>query len=147
MRGSGGTDGGVGIFFLGLFLSALGIYLFFDSVRVTTAAGLISGMLGGGRHGGGGGGGMWETTSMGIIFVPFLIGVVALFQDSNRKWAWWILYLGLAVISIEILSRIRFFMTTKLTHLLGMMVLFAAGVGLMLRSYLPSKSASNEDDE
>lgn len=145
MRGSGGTEGGVGIFFLGLLLSALGVYLFFDSVRVTTAAGLISGMLGGGRRGGGGGG-MWETTSMGIIFVPFLIGVIALFQDSKRQWAWWILYLGLAVISIEILSRIRFFMSTKLTHLLGMMVLFAAGVGLMLRSYLPSKSGPPDDE-
>lgn len=78
---------------------------------------------------------MWETTSMGILFVPLLAGVVALFYDANQKWGWWLVYFGVAVLAIEILSRIRFFMNTKLTHLIGMLVLFAAGLGLMLRSY------------
>ena len=74
---------------------------------------------------------------MGILFVPFLIGVIALFQDATRRWAWYVFYIGIAVIAIEVLSRIRFVMTTKLTALLGMMLLFGAGVGLMLRSYRP----------
>ena len=47
MRGSGGTDGGVGMFFIGLGLAVLAVYLFFDSVRVTTEIGLISGFFGG----------------------------------------------------------------------------------------------------
>ena len=128
MRGSGGTDGGVGMFFIGLTLAVLAVYLFFDSVRVTTAIGLLSGFFGGG------GGGLWRTTSMGIIFVPFLIAVIGLFYDARRKWAWWLLYIGIAVIAIEILSHIRFYVNAKLTHLLGMMVLFSAGIGLMLRS-------------
>ena len=34
MRGSGGTDGGAGKFLIGLGLSGLALYLFFDSVRV-----------------------------------------------------------------------------------------------------------------
>jgi hypothetical protein len=120
------------MFAVGLLLSALGIYFFFDSVLVTTApAGWISGMMGGRR----GGGGLRETTSMGIIFVPFLISVIVLFYNARIKWAWWLLYIGIAVIAIEILSRIRFFLTMKTTHLLGMMVLFAAGIGLMIRSY------------
>jgi hypothetical protein len=135
MKGAGGTEGGIGIFFLGLALTALGGYLFFDSVRVTSGAGLFTGMLGGR----GGGHGWWETTSMGIIFVPFLIGVVALFYDARRKWAWWLLYLGLAVIAVEVLSRVRFYMNTKLTHLLGMMLLFGAGIGLILRSFRENK--------
>lgn len=132
MKGSGGTEGGVGQFFIGLVLAGLGIYLFFDSVRVTTGIGLVSG----GMHAlmGRRGGGFGETTSMGIIFVPFLVAVIALFYDAQKKWGWWLLYLGIAVIAVEILSRIRFFMNTKVTHLLGMMVLFAAGVGLILRS-------------
>jgi hypothetical protein len=135
MKGAGGTSGGISTFVIGVGLTALGVYLFFDSVRVTTGGGLFSGMVGarGGGHG-------WrETTSMGILFVPFLIGVVALFYDAARKWAWWLMYLGLAVIAIEVLSRIRFFMDTKLTHLLGMMVLFGAGVGLILRSFREHK--------
>ncbi|MDH3583854.1 MAG: hypothetical protein OER86_06530 [Phycisphaerae bacterium] len=131
MRGSGGTDGGLSLFLIGLGLSALGVYLFFDSVRVTTGMGLISGAFGGR----GGGRGFWETTSMAIIFVPFLIGVIVLFYDVKTKWAWWMMYLGIAVIAIEILSRIHFYINTKLTHLLGMMVLFASGIGLIMRSY------------
>ena len=142
-RGSGGTDGGMLLFVIGLGMSILAIYLFFDSVRVTTGGGLITGMLRGGR--GGGGRGMWETTSMGILFVPFLIGVIILFWDASKKWAWWLTGLGIAVIVIEILSRVRFLMETKLTHLLLMMVLFAAGIGLMMRSYWPvGKPAENE---
>lgn len=143
MKGSGGTEGGIGQFFIGLVLAGLGIYLFFDSVRVTTGLGLISG----GLHGMmGRGGGIGQTTSMGIIFVPFLIAVIALFYDASKKWGWWLLYFSIAVIAVEILSCVRFLINAKLTHLLGIMVLFAAGVGLILRSYRDYASqAANEE--
>ena len=130
MRGSGGTEGGVGKFAVGFCLSALATYLFFDSVRVTTAGhGLITGLFGSGR------GGYWETPSMGIIFVPFFLGVVVLFYNARLWWGWVLTYLGIAVVAVEILSRIQFLLQIKTTHLFLMIVLFAAGVGLMLRSY------------
>lgn len=127
------------MFFVGLGLACLGTYLFFDSVRVETHPGFLSGMMGGHR---GGGRGMWETTSMGILFVPLLMGVVTLFYDASKKWGWWLVYFGIAVLAIEILSRVRFVMSSKLTLLLGILVLLAAGVGLMLRSYREQKSRS-----
>jgi len=141
MRGSGGTNGGVREFFIGLVLAAIGAYLFFDSVRVQTdthgaITGSIRQMMGGGH--------LIETTSMGIIFVPFFAGVVALFTDSKRKWAWYLTYIGMAILVIEVLSRIRFFINTKLSHLLGMIVLFAAGAGLMLRSYADRQNDPEE---
>ena len=72
MRGSGGTEAFRQVR-IGFCLSALAAYLFFDSVRVTTAGhGLISGLFGYGQ------GGYWETTLTGIIFVPFFLGVVVL---------------------------------------------------------------------
>ena len=148
MKGPGGTEGGVGQFFIGVLLAGLGIYLFFDSVRVETGFGIVSQGVHAlmGRRGGGGGFG--DTTSMGIIFVPFLIAVIALFYDAQKKWGWWLLFLGIAVIAIEILSRIRFFMSAKVTHLLGMMVLFAAGVGLILRSLRDqSREVANETEK
>ena len=136
MKGPGGTEGGVGKFTIGLVLTAVAVYLFFDSVRVSTASyGWVSGLMRGGR----GGHGLWETTSMGIIFIPFLIGVIALFYDAKMKWAWWLTYLGIAVLAVEIFSRVRFIWESKLTHVLLMLVLFAAGVGLMLRSYREEK--------
>ena len=141
MKGPGGTEGGVGKFTIGLVLAAVAVYLFFDSVRVSTAPhGWISGMM----HGGGGRG-LWETTSMGILFVPFLIGVIAIFYDARMKWAWWLTYLGVAVLAVEIFSRIRFLMESKLTHLLGMLVLFGAGVGLMLRACREDKNENAEE--
>lgn len=36
MRGAGGTEGGIAMFAVGVGLTALGAYLFFDSVRVTS---------------------------------------------------------------------------------------------------------------
>jgi hypothetical protein len=138
MRGSGGTEGGTGKFLIGFGLSALALYLFFDSVRVSTAElGLFSGLAR--RHAGGG---LLETTSMGLLFVPFFLGVLALFYDARLRWAWALMWLGLAVLVIEILSRIRFVMSMKTTHLLLMMVLFAAGAALMIRSYRDESAAA-----
>jgi len=134
MIGPGGTEGGLGKFVLGLVLAAASLYFFFDSVRVdTTGSGWISGGLRG--RGGGGGRGLWDTTSMGIVFLPFFIGIIALFYDSKKKWAWTVTWIGLAIIVIEILSRIRFMMNIKTSHLMIMFVTFAAGAGLMLQSY------------
>jgi hypothetical protein len=148
VRGSGGTDGGVGLFFFGLLMAVGSVYLFFDSVRVMTGqGGLFSGAMGAGR----GHGRMIDTTSMGILFVPFFIGVFSLFVDAHRRWAWWLTYIGIAVLAIEVLSRVRFIIDTKMTHLLGMFVLFAAGCALMFRSYrgesLPPLGIREIDEE
>ena len=134
----------MGKFVLGLVLAGVSLYFFFDSVHVTTrGSGLISGGMRGFRGGGGGGGGrgMWETTSMGIVFLPFFIGIIALFYDSKKKWAWTVTWIGLAIIVIEILSRIRFLMEIKTSHLMIMFVTFAAGAGLMLQSYRDERRA------
>jgi len=88
---------------------------------------------------------MWETTSMGIIFVPFLAGVTILFFDAEKRWAWWLTGLGLALIAIEILSRVRFVMEIKTTHLLLVLGMVAAGAGLLLRSYLIKAEPSEEN--
>jgi len=140
MKGSGGTTGGVPMFFIGLALTILGGYLFFDSVRVISGAGMF------GRMFGRGGGAFGETTSMGIVFVPLLIAVIALFYNAQWRWAWYMLYVGIAVLAIEVLSRIRFLLEAKLTHFLGMLVLFAAGIGLMLRSYRESSTGKGGSD-
>ena len=145
----GGTAGGGGKFLLGLLLAAVSLYFFFDSVLVSTrGGGLISVAMRG--RGGGGGHGLWETTSMGIIFLPFFIGLVALFYDAKIRWAWIVTWIGLAIIVIEILSRIRFLITIKTSHLIIMFVTFAAGAGLMLQSYrderLANRAAASADE-
>ena len=56
-------------------------------------------------------------------------------------------YLGIGTLAIEILSRIQFLFQMKTTHLLGMIVLFAAGVGLMLRSYRDDRPSNKDQAE
>lgn len=130
MHEPGGTPGGLPKFGLGLLLCAVSLYFFFDSVYVQTrGVGWVSGMMGGRNPG------LWQTTSMGLIFVPFFLGLVALFYDSKLRWAWGLTWVGLAILVIEILSRIQFMMSVKTSHLLILLVTFAAGAGLILRSY------------
>lgn len=120
--------GGVGLF-------GLGIYLLLDSVRVTSGGhGLVSGAIGRGGQ-------MFETTSMGIVFVPFVIGVITLFYDSQKKIGWWLSGLGLAVLLVEIFSRIRFLLDMKTTHLLMILILVAAGAGFILKALVSGRGS------
>ena len=130
----GGTDGGVLKFFGGIALAILAIWLFFDSVRVTTwGPGWISGGLRGG---------MGETASGAIIFVPLVLGLILLFFNARMTPGWILTGLGLVILIIEMLSRIQFAMNMKTTKFLILVVMFAAGVGMMLRGYLEDRNAS-----
>ena len=129
MRGSGGTEGGLEKFAIGFCLSALATYLFFDSVKVTSAGyGLIRAVrlrprrLLGNHLDGHHLRALLPRRGGPLLRCQTVVGLAAT-------------YLGIGVIAIEILSRIQFLFQMKSTHLLGMIVLFAAGVGLMLRSY------------
>ena len=108
-------------------LTALGLYWLFDSVQVTSGGhGLISRMIGGG-------GGVWDTTSRGIIFAPLVLGVVVLFYNAKWKIGWALLWSGFAVIVVEILSRLQFVFSMKTSHLILILGMTAAGIGLILR--------------
>lgn len=120
----GGTDGGLMTFAAGSALAAVSAWFFVDSVRVTSRGfGAVSGALGG------------STGSAGVIFLPLFIAVVALFVDASKKWAWVLFGLGVAVLAIEILSRLSFWFDLKLSHFLIMLIGFAAGLGMIIRSF------------
>ncbi len=131
----GGSPGGEVKFLVGVVLSALGVWLFFDSVHFTSGhGGLITNTLG--RTGAGG----WvEPASMGVLFVPLFLGVLALFFNASQRWAWILTGLGVVFLGIEIVSRFRPFFAVKATHLFIMILLIAGGLGLMLRGYLEDK--------
>lgn len=140
----GGSEGGEVKFLVGLLMSVGGLWLFFDSVNVTSGhPGLLSGAI---RGGGGGGGGLWQTTSMGIVLVPLFIGVVALFFDVRRTWAWVVTWIGVAILVIEIVSRFRPEVRMKVSHGILMLILIAGGLGLMLRAYVEIRKGSRSSD-
>jgi len=139
----GGTKGGDILFIwgLGIFLLGFGAYLFLDSVRVVAGhGGMISGFMRGRGMGG--------TLSNTLIFTPFFLGIGILFYDSKKKWAWWLTGLGIVFIILEIISRTRFHVNLKVSHMLLLLLMMAGGTGLILRSYMQSKSSDKlEQDE
>lgn len=139
----GGRPGGEIKFIIGVLLSGIGMWLFFDSVRLTTGHhGLISSAFGG-RDGGGG---MGQTTSMAIILVPLFIGVIGLFFNVKQKWAWALTIIGILILSVEILSRMRPHFNVKASHAVLMLVMIAGGLGLTLRAYIEDGRAKINDD-
>ncbi len=125
----GGTPGGLGTFLAGLALSAVAAWFFVDSVRVVSrGGGWFSGWAGGG--------------GAGVIFLPLLVGVIGLFYNSRKIWPWILCGIGIVILFIEILSGLNFFINLKLSHLLIMLVSFAAGIGMILRSV---KAMENRD--
>lgn len=131
VRGAGGTPGGTWLFFTGLVLAATGLWFFLSNVHVmTNPFGAISGLFSRGVFGGG-----QPAMSTGIVFAPIFLGLVMLFYDARLKWGWALFYVGLAVIVIEILSRIQFHMEMRTSNLLLMLGMVAAGIGMMLRSF------------
>ncbi len=137
----GGTDGGALKFLFGLALSIVGVYLLIDSVRIETGhAGMISGRMGGA-------GGMNGTASMGVLFVPLFVGVTALFFNARMTWAWVVTWMGLAIIIIDVVSRIRPVMSMKLSYLVIMLVMIAGGLGLMLKAFSENAALSKDSDD
>lgn len=131
----GGRPGGEIKFLIGVVMLLAGVWLFFDSVQFTTQhGGILSRAIAQGR-----GGGLMETTSMGILLVPLFAGVVGLFFDVRKPWAWVLTGLGLLVLGVEVVSRFRPVMAIKGTHLFLLIVLMAGGVGLMLRGYVEDR--------
>ena len=131
VRGAGGTPGGTWLFFSGLVLAAAGLWFFLSNVHVVTRDfGMLSGAFSRGMLGGG-----MPAMSTGIVFAPIFFGLVLLFYDARMKWGWALFYTGLAIIVIEILSRIQFLMDMRTSNLLLMLGMIAAGIGMMLRSF------------
>jgi hypothetical protein len=131
VRGAGGTPGGTWLFFGGLVLAAAGLWFFLSNVHVmTNPFGMVSGLFSRGMFGGG-----QPAMSTGIVFAPIFAGLVLLFYDARWKSGWALFYVGLAIIVIEILSRIQFHMDMRTSSLLLMLGMIAAGIGMMLRSF------------
>lgn len=141
VRGAGGTPGGTWLFFFGLVLAAAGVWFFLSSVHVVTSpVGMVSGLFNRGIFGDG-----QPTMSTGIVFAPIFIGLVLLFYDARIRWGWGLFYVGLAVLVIEIFSRIQFLMNMRTSSLLLMLGTVAAGIGMMLRSFRDTSSPDRAD--
>lgn len=117
--GPGGTSGGAGSFILGLLLAAVGAYLIMNQAIVSS--------------------GYWNwfgPQTFGLTLVPLLAGLAILFFDGRSAWGWALAAAGLLIIVAGILVNLHvYFRATTVYNAIIMFGAFAAGLGLMARSF------------
>ena len=121
IRGAGGTEGGLGTFFIGFAMAVAGGWLLTNQVTVTT----------GFWH-------LWGFNAFGLSLLPFIVGVGFLFFDGKSIAGWVLTIAGAVIIFIGILAHMEiYFRPTTLFNTLLMLVLLLGGIGLIARSLKP----------
>jgi hypothetical protein len=129
-EGAGGTPGGVGEFFIGLVVAAVGFYLLFSHVQVHSSYWNFLGLGGAGR-------------SFGITLIPLLFGIGILFVNGRSVLGWFLSVGGLLFILAGILVNLDiYFQGTTLMNTLIMLAMIAAGLGLVVKGLRPHRSKS-----
>jgi len=121
MKGAGGTQGGVGPFFIGLAMAVGGGYLLTQRVTVTS--------------------GFWSFFgghAFGLSLLPLVVGAGVLFYDGKSRLGWILTAGGTLIVLLGILTNLRvYFEPTSLFDTLVMLLLLAGGIGLVARSLQP----------
>jgi hypothetical protein len=123
VRGAGGTEGGVGLFLVGLVMAVGGAYLLTQQVMVTT-----------------GFWGWFGPNTFGLSLLPLIVGIGILFFDGRSVLGWALAAGGAVIIFLGILMNLRvYFAPTSLFNTLVMLALLAGGLGLVARSLRPQR--------
>jgi hypothetical protein len=125
MRGAGGTEGGVGRFFLGLTMFVGGGYLFLESIRVTSGFhwGRALFQVGG------------VGLTGGMVLIPFVIGVGMLFYNGKNPLGWLVAAGSLVALSFGVISNVEMHLRDMSAfQLICILVLTVGGLGLLLGS-------------
>ncbi|NNF64380.1 MAG: hypothetical protein HKN07_08975 [Acidimicrobiia bacterium] len=120
--GAGGTPGGIGMFLLGVAMVIGGGYLLLSSIRVV-GYGYGQGLY---RFGGVG-------INSGMILIPFIIGIVIIFYDSDKWYGWFIAGASLLALIVGVIASIRFsFSGMSAFEVILILVLLFGGIGMVL---------------
>lgn len=121
MAGAGGTEGGVGEFFLGLAMAVGGGYLLTNQVTVS------SGFWG-----------WFGPSTFGLTLLPLVVGCGLLFFDGKSRFGLLLVAGGALIVLLGVLMNLRiYFEPTSLFNTLLMLFLLAGGLGLVARSLKP----------
>ena len=131
MHGAGGTEGGIGRFFIGLIMMIAGGYLFLHNIHVSVGFGLGYQFFN-----------VWGVgITSGMVLVPFLFGVGMIFYNSRNYIGWLLAVASLVMLSFGVIAQTSFHLRSMTAfELLTILVLLAGGVGLFLSSLRSSKS-------
>lgn len=125
MRGAGGSEGGIGQFFMGLTMMVIGGYLFLDAVHITNSFSFGTPIYNfGGFH-----------LTSGLVLIPFLFGIGMIFYNADNYLGWALVAITLILLAVGIISnihfRLRHMSAFELMLILGLAV---GGLGLFLSS-------------
>lgn len=125
MQGAGGSDGGIGRFFIGLIMIIMGIYLFLDNLNVTQNIGLSMPIMSmGGFH-----------LTTGYVLIPFIFGVGMIFYNASNDLGWFLVIISLILLATGVITSLHFKLNRMSAFELMMIIgLTMGGVGLFLSS-------------
>ena len=133
MKGAGGTSGGTGQFFLGLFMMCGGFYLLLNGIVVSSSFGLATRLFGIGGVG----------ITGGIVLIPLIIGVAMIFYNARSALGWLLAVASLAAMIFGVIASLSLNLRTMTAfELICILVLAFGGLGLFLRSL---RSSVRED--
>ncbi len=123
LRGAGGTEGGLGTFFLGFVMAVAGGWLLTNQVTVHSGAWRL-----------------WGYSAFGLSLLPFVVGIAFLFFDGKSIIGWVLTLAGAVIIFAGIVANLDiYFQSTSLFNTIVMLVLLLGGIGLVARSLRPAR--------
>lgn len=132
MRGAGGTEGGIGRFFIGLIMMVAGGYLFLHNIHVSIGFGLGYQYFS-----------FWGVGfTSGMVLVPFIFGIGLMFYNASNILGWLLTGASLVMLGFGVIAQTRFHLQNMSAFdLLTILVLLVGGIGLFLSSLRSTKSA------
>ena len=125
MRGAGGTEGGAGIFLIGLVMMVAGFYLLLNAIVVDVSFGFGMRLYGVGGL----------SITSGMVMIPFVAGVIFVFYNSKNPIGWLLAIGALVALIAGVLVNTQFrFQRMSAFDLITILVLAFGGLGLFLQS-------------
>ena len=134
-KGAGGSEGGIGRFFIGLIMMIAGGYLLLSNIIVTTNFGRFG--LGFNSFNS-----VQSFTTSGYIFFPFMFGIGIVFYNSKNYTGWFLLLASIVMIIFGVIGSVNLRMNTMTSfNMITILVLLMGGIGLFLSSlrHLPKE--------
>lgn len=126
LKGAGGTNGGIGQFFIGLIMIVAGGYLFLDAIRIRHAFHLRYRLYSIGT---------FNLTS-GMVLIPFIFGIGLIFYNYKSILGWLLTAASVIMLSFGIISSLQFHLQDMSAfEFLTILVLLVGGIGLFLSSF------------